>query len=1039
VRRLRHLFPILGTRAGWTFGAVAFLVGALLATVHLTSRYALKLYVDDQLRRVQWDAAVYQKGPVGDTLGRVPALLRAVDGVTRVETLAFLRAQFPEHGEVVTLVDGRPIAPPWVSLLAASDLSLLPPELRFALSRRSAEGAAADPKTPAAVLALVGPERDIGSSFLSLQSARRFIVALHLGALERVLFETDVKQVIRLERDELNRWVMDQTGSITFVPHIGLIVLMPFEPEVLARFDSVAAGLVPTDMRQPDDLGGGHVQEAEYEPELAYLARVDRARLISGWDIGRSLARVSALNRRLRDAARASETLAARMDGELDGPAADAGYRLAPAAYTFNNVGPRRGGPRLRLVDDPPGSDERRSLPSKFIVDSTTEVLLLRMERLSRIVGIVTVLVALPLLCVAWLLAANLAGLLMLNERRLLGLMRLRGIPGDDLGRTLLVAIIAGGTIGGSAGLVAGSAGSLAVYEHGRVPLSVLLTPGQLLSALELVAVSVAMSYFVSRRLVRYATTISPLEASRRVEASEATRGPIAFGRLHLAALAVGAYVLVSWIVPRAAVLRAVPGLARLLDFVGLPLFVFGVAALLTSRRREMHAAMAPMTRVTAGTLGRFAEQHIDAKPHRTLAFLLIVALMVSVSLYPLITSRSFEEKAARGARVQIGADWQLLFNSPDLVAADRLEGGLGRQRAALQPSIDALQAKLSGVAGVQRVTPLIEAVLPNIYLPDYGLRGVPAYLLTDTSGYLSTVYSEPELGVTDRFDRLAGRLAAGDVLVSPAVAQFKKLEPGRPLRLGVDGSKRSITATSAGTIAILPGIPARTVTDRQGYVQARIDYLNHLFSNNAYVVAAADNPKLETLRVLIPRVIMLVRAAPGAPADAMRQQLLGALPYPPLEVHTLDEEMSKVASDMYISLALANMHIFLIGGIALALIAILSVAATNYVEDRRTLALIRIRGASPRQLWRFMLALLLSPALVGLAIGALVALVTGYGLANHVWDLREVKTVVQLLQTRLVLPPTIGSVASALVAMLVAVVSSFSWWVFRRTALDAI
>jgi hypothetical protein len=32
----------------------------------------------------------------------------------------------------------------------------------------------------------------------------------------------------------------------------------------------------------------------------------------------------------------------------------------------------------------------------------------------------------------------------------------------------------------------------------------------------------------------------------------------------------------------------------------------------------------------------------MSAKPHRTVAFLLIVALMSSVSLYPIVTSRSF-------------------------------------------------------------------------------------------------------------------------------------------------------------------------------------------------------------------------------------------------------------------------------------------------------------------------------------------------------------------------------------------------------------
>ena len=49
--RLTRLIAVLGRRAGLTFGVVTLLVSALLATVNITSRYALKVYVDDQLER----------------------------------------------------------------------------------------------------------------------------------------------------------------------------------------------------------------------------------------------------------------------------------------------------------------------------------------------------------------------------------------------------------------------------------------------------------------------------------------------------------------------------------------------------------------------------------------------------------------------------------------------------------------------------------------------------------------------------------------------------------------------------------------------------------------------------------------------------------------------------------------------------------------------------------------------------------------------------------------------------------------------------
>jgi hypothetical protein len=137
----------------------------------------------------------------------------------------------------------------------------------------------------------------------------------------------------------------------------------------------------------------------------------------------------------------------------------------------------------------------------------------------------------------------------------------------------------------------------------------------------------------------------------------------------------------------------------------------------------------------------------------------------------------------------------------------------------------------------------------------------------------------------------------------------------------------------------------------------------------------------------------------------------------------------------MYISLALANMRIYLIGGLALALVAILAVAMANYSEDRRTLALLRIRGASPTAMWRFVVAMLLAPALVGLALGAASAVLAGFGLANHVWKLREIRTVVQLLPTHLVVGALAVWVGLLVMVLLIGVASGFSWWVFRHTA----
>src|SRR4030095_15291767 len=98
-------------------------------------------------------------------------------------------------GDVAIDVGGKPLTTPWLSLLAASDLSILPTELAYALQ--------GDPKTPGprkgAVLALVGPERAMGPAFLALQGARDFRMRVNVKQEDRLLFETPVRAVVRLD------------------------------------------------------------------------------------------------------------------------------------------------------------------------------------------------------------------------------------------------------------------------------------------------------------------------------------------------------------------------------------------------------------------------------------------------------------------------------------------------------------------------------------------------------------------------------------------------------------------------------------------------------------------------------------------------------------------------------------------------------------------------------------------------------------------------------------------------------------------------
>ena len=212
-RIIRYLLPVIGKRSFLGFGVATFLVGALLSAVNVTSRYALARYIDDQLARTPWDLAVYDQS--GGSNAALASSLRSMQAVERVEELVFLRAGF--SSDVSVLVDGQPLATPWLCVLSASSVDLLPPELRNLLSDAGSQGPGGE---LGAVLALIGPESAMGDAFASLQGASDFRLQARSGGSDNLLFSTALGGVIRLDADELNRWFMDQTGSITMIPAV---------------------------------------------------------------------------------------------------------------------------------------------------------------------------------------------------------------------------------------------------------------------------------------------------------------------------------------------------------------------------------------------------------------------------------------------------------------------------------------------------------------------------------------------------------------------------------------------------------------------------------------------------------------------------------------------------------------------------------------------------------------------------------------------------------------------------------------------------
>ncbi|HEY5900317.1 MAG TPA: hypothetical protein VIV54_22315, partial [Burkholderiales bacterium] len=204
----RAVARIQGRRPFLYFGAVTAVVVFLLAALQIASRYALKEYVEDQLARIAWDVSVYQVGE----LPLAPEVARALAGARHVretQSIFFLRTAVPTT--TVAHIDGQPLRSPWLSLLSVTDPALLPPELR--------------PQGRSAVLVLVGSKAQMGDAFLQLQNRKMFELRVERHGNSALVFGVPLERTLRLERNEINRWFMDQTSSPTLVPELGVILV----------------------------------------------------------------------------------------------------------------------------------------------------------------------------------------------------------------------------------------------------------------------------------------------------------------------------------------------------------------------------------------------------------------------------------------------------------------------------------------------------------------------------------------------------------------------------------------------------------------------------------------------------------------------------------------------------------------------------------------------------------------------------------------------------------------------------------------------
>src|SRR5262249_7372533 len=146
--------------------------------------------------------------------------LRAAQDVKQVEVLSVLRARLPATVSA-TLIDGQLFQTPWLTVMAATDPAILPPQLRSLV--QEPDGSVRSSARP--ILALVGSNQSTGDAFRALQGAQHFSVEVRLPNLRQTIFESSIGGVVRLDRNELSRWLMDQMGGPIYIPPVGAVLL----------------------------------------------------------------------------------------------------------------------------------------------------------------------------------------------------------------------------------------------------------------------------------------------------------------------------------------------------------------------------------------------------------------------------------------------------------------------------------------------------------------------------------------------------------------------------------------------------------------------------------------------------------------------------------------------------------------------------------------------------------------------------------------------------------------------------------------------
>ena len=372
---LGTLFRIVGKRVAFYYGSLCCISVATIVALYLSSVYGLERYVTEQIHKQPWDLVVNQGAPVR-AYPELRTRLEQTRGVTQSRVLGMLRGQ---NGVGLDLaVDGHRLPVRWIVILGATDPDVLPAELRLAPGRQNGASGPIPVKAnlvgtassavalaPGSVLELRSTSL-LAGGHLHNESGQELTPHEHgeAGPGEdankySTLFKGRITQSpTQVERQDFNKWLMKSVGSLSYLPERSIVITVP-----MPAFRALAEQLDGL-MFTSEGLHG--VQRAPpYVPEISHLMRIDRNALVSSWDLRLSLRQLSPLLGETRSL--------------LD-------------AFT------------------PSGS-----------MNSQLFTLLARMADISDMVVLLTLLVGIPLIWLAWMVAQAVGRLILMNERRTIG------------------------------------------------------------------------------------------------------------------------------------------------------------------------------------------------------------------------------------------------------------------------------------------------------------------------------------------------------------------------------------------------------------------------------------------------------------------------------------------------------------------------------------------------------------------------------------------------------------------------------------------